>query len=507
MTHEESYAQLLKTIHTVYDLLSAASLMAWDQRVLMPPAAAEARGEALATLTEIAQQHFTSDTMGELLESLREYEESLPFDSDEASIIRVTRRDYEKEKIYPPEFEAEFSRAQIIGYQAWIEAREAQDFSKFLPSLTRIVDLRREQIAIYKAAHPGIADDYDVLLDDFEPFLSAVEVDEVFDRLKAATIPLVQQVVEHAGKVDASFTEGHFPQAKLDELSRRVATQLGVTTERWRLDPTVHPFASAIALDDIRLTTNFDEGQVHSSYFSTMHEFGHGLYESNVGRGLARTGLQRGASMAWHESQSRMWENLIGRGRPHWDWAMPVMRDVFPGEFDSITPEQMYRAVNKLGPSFIRTEADELTYNLHIILRYELERDIFADRVALADLPEAWNSKMREYFGLDVPNDTIGVMQDVHWGEGLFGYFPTYSLGNVVSLQLWQRVRQELPELDSQIASGDTTDLAEWLRENIHQYGRKFTPKELLQRVLGVEKFDPEPLIGYLTAKVNELYG
>jgi carboxypeptidase Taq len=237
-----------------------------------------------------------------------------------------------------------------------------------------------------------------------------------------------------------------------------------------------------------------------------MHEFGHGLYESNVGRGLARTGLQRGASMAWHESQSRMWENLVGRGRAHWDWAMPVMREVFPGEFDAISPDQMYRAVNKLGPSFIRTEADELTYNLHIILRYELERDIFARRVALEDLPEAWNARMREYFGLEVPNNTIGVMQDVHWSEGLFGYFPTYSLGNVLSLQLWQRIRQELPNLDAGIATGETGELSAWLKENIHQHGRKFTPKELLQKVLGVETFDPEPLIGYLEAKVNDLY-
>lgn len=507
MTYQESYDKLLDIVHTYDDLGSAQALMGWDQRVLMPSNAAEARGDVLATVGKLAHEIFTSDETGELLDRLAEYEESLPFDSDEASIIRVTRRDYERMKIYPSEFEAEFARAGILGYQAWIEAREAQDFKSFLPALARIVDLLRQQIEMYKAVHPEVRDDYDVLLNDFEPFLTAPEVDVVFDRLKAATLPLVRQVVEYADKVDDSFTTGHFPAAKLEQLSRKVASRLGVTEDGWRLDPTVHPFASTIALDDVRLTTKYVESQVHSSYFSTMHEFGHGLYESNVGRSLARTTLQRGASMAWHESQSRMWENLVGRGRPHWDWAMPVMREVFPGGFDQISPDQMYRAVNKLGPSLIRTEADELTYNLHIILRYELERDIFARRVELKDLPEAWNTKMREYFGLDVPNDTIGVMQDVHWSEGLFGYFPTYSLGNVLSLQLWQRISEELPDLNASVARGETGDLSEWLKAEIHQHGRKYTPKELLNKVLGTDAFDPEPLVGYLTSKVNDLYG
>jgi carboxypeptidase Taq len=501
------YSRLLETLHTVKDLNSVEGLLAWDQRVLMPSNAAEERGEVLATVGKLSHELFTSNATGELLDTLKPYEESLDPDSDEASTIRVTRRDYERRKIYPAEFEAECARAEIMGYQSWIEAREAQDFSSFLPALTRIVDLRRQQISIYKAVHPEVEDDYDVLLNDFEPFLTATEVDVVFDRLKAATIPLVEKVVANADRVDDSFLNGSFPVSKLEQLSKYVAKSLGVTDEGWRLDPTVHPFASAIALNDIRLTTKYLESNVMSSYFSTMHEFGHGLYEANVSPTIARTNLQRGASMAWHESQSRMWENLVGRSRRHWDWATPVVQKCFPGEFDDVTPDRFYRAVNKLQPSLIRVEADELTYNLHIILRYELERDIFANRVELKDLPEAWNRKIHEYLGLDVPNDTVGVMQDVHWGEGLFGYFPTYSLGSVVSLQLWQRIRAEIPDLEGKIGRGETGELAEWLRSEIHQHGRKFAPKDLLQKVLGTDRFDAEPLIGYLTDKVNDLYG
>jgi carboxypeptidase Taq len=507
VSDQDNYVKLLEIVQTVKDLDSVQSLLGWDQRVLMPSNAAEARGEALATVGKLSHEIFASEETGELLDKLRNYEESLDPDSDEAAIIRVTRLDYERIKIYPSEFEAECARAEILGYQAWIEARESQDFSSFLPALTRLVDLRRQQISIYKAVHPEVQDDYDVLLNDFEPFLTAPEIDVVFDRLKAATIPLVKQVVENAGAVDDSFLNGHFPVAKLEKLSKTVAGALGVTDQGWRLDPTVHPFASSIALGDIRLTTKYLETNVFSSYFSTMHEFGHGLYESNVSPKLGRTTVQRGASMAWHESQSRMWENLVGRGRSHWDWATPVVQSVFPGEFDNVSPDQFYRAVNKLGPSLIRVEADELTYNLHIILRYEIERDIFANRVELKDLPELWNSKIHDYLGIDVPNDTLGVMQDVHWGEGLFGYFPTYSLGNVVSLQLWPKIQSEISDLDGKISRGETAELGEWLRVNIHQHGRKYTPKALLQKVLGTDTFDAEPLIAYLTTKVNSLYG
>jgi carboxypeptidase Taq len=506
VTDQESYEKLLDIVHTVKDLGAVQSLLSWDQSVLMPPNGAGARGEAMATVGKLSHEIFIADETGELLDKLKSFEESLDPDSDEASIIRTTRRDYERRKIYPPEFVAEVSKAEILGYQAWLEAREAQDYAHFLPALSHNVDLLRQQIAIYKDHHPEVQDDYDVLLHDYEPFLTAPEVDVVFDRLKAATIPLVRQVVDYADCVDDSFLNGHFPASKLEALSRHVAKSLGVKEDGWRLDPTVHPFATTISLGDIRLTTKYLESNVMSSYFSTMHEFGHGLYEANVAPALERTTVQRGASMAWHESQSRMWENLVGRGRPHWDWATPIIREYFPGEFDDVTPDQFYRAVNKMQPSLIRVEADELTYNLHIILRYELERDIFANRVELKDLPEAWNSKIRDYFGIEVPNDVEGVMQDVHWSAGMFGYFPTYALGNVVSLQLWQRIRKAIPDLDGKISRGETAELAEWLRVEIHQHGRKYVPKQLLQKVLGTDAFNPEPLVAYLTGKVNDLY-
>jgi carboxypeptidase Taq len=417
------------------------------------------------------------------------------------------RRDFEKAKIIPSDLAARASRAGSAGYQAWVEARSTSDFSKLRPALEEIIALRREEIDLVRAARPEFTDDYDVLLDDYEPGLTAVEVERVFDRLKAAAIPLVQRVRERQDRVDDAPVRGAFPVDTQRTLVTTIAKRLGFSDETWRLDPTHHPFATSIGVNDIRITTRYYEDFLNPALFGTMHEFGHGLYEHGVSRTLERTPLQRGASMAFHESQSRMWENLIGRGRPFWTYALPVLRKALPDQFKGVSEDDMYRAVNRFGPSLIRVEADELTYNLHIILRFELERDIFAGRVDVNDLPEAWNAKMREYLGIDVSDDAHGVLQDVHWGSGLFGYFPTYALGNVVALQLWQRITRELPDLDADVAAGEFGELRAWLAQNIHQHGRKFTPGELLERTVGTPSFDPEPLVAYLAAKVDALYG
>lgn len=503
----DTMEQLRTRLGEVSDIRGAIALMGWDQRTIMPQRGEAVRANRLATLSRIAHETFTSDETGHLLEALGEYENGLPFEDNDASTIRVARRDYEKMKVIPSDLAVRMSRASSAGYQAWVEARSTSDFSKLLPVLERIVELKREEITLFRAAREDIADDYDVLLDDFEPGLTAAEVTRVFDRLKAATIPLVQRVRERADRVDDSPVRGAFAVDVQRTLVTTIAKRLGFTDDAWRLDPTQHPFASSIGVNDIRITTRYYDDFLNPALFGTMHEFGHGLYEHGVSEALERTPLQRGASMAFHESQSRMWENLIGRGRPFWTYGLPELSDAFPNQFAGVTEDGMYRAVNKLGPSLIRVEADELTYNLHIILRFELERDIFAGRVALADLPAAWNAKMTEYLGLHVPDDARGVLQDVHWGSGLMGYFPTYALGNVVSLQLWERITQEIPDLDALVAAGEFSPLREWLAENIHQHGRKFTPGELLQRSVGTSSFDPQPLITYLTAKVDSLYG
>jgi carboxypeptidase Taq len=503
----EKYDLLLERLGEISDIGGALSLLGWDQQTIMPKSSAATRAHRMATLTKLLDERFSADDLGDLLSELEEHEDQLPFDSDEASIIRVTRRDYIQNRQVPTHLKVAISQARSEGYQKWVEARATSNFSILQPTLEKIVDLNKQVIQYVREADDSFDEDYDVLVDGFEPRLKSSEISRVFDELKEATIPLVRRVTERADRVSDALVRGNFPVEVQEKSVLRLAKQLGFTDDAWRLDVTAHPFASSAGLNDIRITTRYDEAFLNPAWFGTMHEFGHGLYEHQVGQGLDRTLIARGASMAWHESQSRMWENLIGRGRPFWNWALPELKSTYPDQFASATEDDIYRAVNSFGPSFIRVEADELTYNLHIILRFEVERDLFSGNIEVKDLPDAWNERFRTYFGLDVPDDAQGVLQDVHWGSGLFGYFATYALGNVVALQLWDRIRRELPNLDEQTAQGEFGELRAWLGENIHQHGRKFLPTELLQRVLGVDAFDSKQLVAYLTNKVAELYG
>jgi carboxypeptidase Taq len=504
---EHRYEELRRRLGEIADVGSALSLLGWDQQTKMPAKGAGARAHAAAALTKIHDQLWTDPALGELLDSLAEWSEERPYDSDEASIVRVTTRDYRKNLLVPTDLKVEMSTLQSEGYVAWVKARGSSDFSLLQPTLERIVDLHRRIISLVREADPSFAEDYDVLVDDYEPGLQATEIARVFEELKEATVPLVARVVQRSGAVSDSLVHGAFPRDAQETSVRALAQQLGFTDDTWRIDDTQHPFATSIALDDIRITTRYFDDFMNPAWFGTMHEFGHGLYEKQVGRGLERTPLAQGASMAFHESQSRMWENLIGRGRPFWAWGLPHLKAAYPDQFVQATEDDIYRAVNTLGPSFIRVEADELTYNLHIILRFEIERDLFSGKLEVADLPRVWNERFASYFGMDVPDDAQGVLQDVHWGAGSFGYFPTYALGNVVSLQLWDRLRRDIPDLDTQTAQGEFGPLREWLGTNIHQFGRKYLPTELLERVVGTASFDSKLLITYLTAKVTELYG
>lgn len=503
---EEQFQKLLKRVHQVADIGGAAALLSWDQRTLMPPQGRPVRAERLATLAGLAHEIFTSDETGEMLDQAQPHVESLPEESFESSLWRLVKRNYDKLKRIPTELSQDLQRAGNLGYEAWHTSRASSDYSKFHPALARNIDLNKQVLDIHRGAIPDIEDDYDILLDDYEPGMKTSDITRVFDRLKGATKPLVQQVVENGGKDRDRLVHGHFPTQKQDALVRTIVKQLGFADEAWRLDVTPHPFASAMGTSDIRITTKFEEDFLNPALFGTMHEFGHGLYEHQVSPDLERTPLARGASMMWHESQSRMWENLVGRGRPFWTWAMPKVQDVFPDQFEAADADEMYRAVNAMGPSLIRIEADELTYNLHIIIRFELERDLYSGAVSPADLPEAWNTKIREYLNMDVPNDGQGVLQDVHWGSGSFGYFPTYALGNVLGAMLWERILTENPGIEGSFENGEFGQLREWLRENVHRHGRKYMPMDLLEKVLGVGQIEAEPLVSYLTNKVNELY-
>jgi carboxypeptidase Taq len=496
----EKFVELRERLAQVHDITKAMFLLAWDQRTMMPLKGAAARAEQLGTLSKLAHDLFTSDDIGRLLDELADYEESLPYESDEASLIRVARRDFDRERRVPADLRSDLTRAASSGYEAWVDARTRSDYASFLPHLKRNLELRQQYAECFEADEP-----YDALLEDYEPGMKTAEVREVFDVLKPELIGLVGAVADHQDMVDKSFFQGSFPPDRQRRLSLAVLERLGFEPDSWRLDTTAHPFASSMSTGDIRLTTRFKEHDVSDALFSTMHEFGHGVYERNVDPALDRTLLCRGASMALHESQSRLWENLVGRSRPFWAFFYPTFRSVFP-EFDSIDEDAFYRAINKVEPSHTRVESDEVTYSLHIILRFELEQELLSGELELRDLPEAWNSRMDEYLGVEVTDDAHGVLQDTHWSAGSFGYFPTYALGNVVSLQIWEQALAVMPGLPDQIGRGEFRDLRDWLRDQLYRHGRKLEPKELIERITGAG-MDPAPYLRYLSQKVGDVYG
>jgi carboxypeptidase Taq len=489
------FERLQERLAEVSDLTKAATLLLWDQRVMMPPGGAEARAEALATVSRLAQERFIDDEVGQLLEQLRGLEESADYDSFEASLIRTTRREYEKAVRVPPELVGDMRRASALGLSAWGPAKEHSDFEQLRPHLEAQLELRHRYVACF----PPAENTYDVLLDDYEPLMKTAEVREVFDQLKQELVPLIEEIGD-AGEIDDSFLQGDFDAATQRELGIEIVRAFGYTDDEWRLDETAHPFMTTPGAGDIRLTSNFRPGDL-SSLFATMHEFGHGVYEWGVDRELARTPLGSGVSLAVHESQSRTWENLVGRSRAFWLWFYPRLQQAFSAQLGTVDEEAFYRAVNKVQPSLIRIDADEVTYNMHIILRFELEQDLIGERLEVAALPDAWNARMSEYLGVDVPDAAHGVLQDMHWAGGALGYFPTYALGNVISVQIWERVVEDLGDLDERFGRGEFGDLREWLREHLYSLGAKFTPQETIERVTG-SRIDAKPYVRYLREKL-----
>jgi carboxypeptidase Taq len=489
------FERLRERLAEVSDLTKAATLLLWDQRVMMPPGGAEARAEALATVSRLAQERFIDDEVGQLLEELRGLEESSDYDSFEASLVRTTRREYEKAVRVPPELVGDMRRASALGLSAWGPAKEHSDFEQLRPHLEAQLELRHRYVACF----PPADNTYDVLLDDYEPLMKTAEVREVFEQLKQELVPLIEEIGD-AGEIDDSFLHGDFDTATQRELGMEIVRAFGYTDDEWRLDETAHPFMTTPGAGDIRLTSNFRPGDL-SSLFATMHEFGHGVYEWGVDRDLARTPLGSGVSLAVHESQSRTWENLVGRSRPFWRWFYPRLQQAFGAQLGTVDEEAFYRAVNKVQPSLIRIDADEVTYNMHIILRFELEQDLIGERLEVAALPEAWNARMAEYLGVDVPDAAHGVLQDMHWAGGALGYFPTYALGNVISVQIWERAVEDLGDLDERFGRGEFGDLREWLREHLYSLGAKFTPQETIERVTG-SRIDAKPYVRYLREKL-----
>jgi carboxypeptidase Taq len=490
------FDELLRRLGEISDLERATYLASWDQETKMPPLGAPARAEQLATLARLRHERGTAPELGELIEELRGLEETSTPESFEASVVRVARRDFEKKRRVPSELSAELTRAGSLGYAAWLEARDARDFEVLRPHLERRLALTHE----YVACHEPFDDPYDVLLDDHEPGMRTADAAAIFARLKAELIPLVAGITE---PVDASCLHGEFSPERQRELSLEILYRWGMDDQAWRLDDTVHPFTSNISGADIRLTADFDKSGL-AGILSCLHEFGHGLYGRQVDERYSRTPLQEGASSSFHESQSRLWENIVGRRLSTWRFFYPRLQELFPEQFGEVQLAEFQRALNRVAPSARRVDADEVTYPLHIILRFELERQMLAGEVTPVDLPEAFDAKLREYLGIEPADVVEGVLQDVHWSDSNFGYFPTYAIGNVISVQLWERATSELGDLDAEFERGEFGLLREWLREHVHRWGRAFEPPELLERVVG-GPLDPEPYLAYLHAKVEEL--
>jgi carboxypeptidase Taq len=484
----------------IEDLKAAAAVLRWDQETYMPDGGAEARAQQLSTLQSTAHERFVAEETSELLNRAADaVGDAAPLDPD-AALVRVTRRDYERAVRVPSSLVAELSKAKSQAQQAWTQARQHDDFSRFAPHLERLVDL-----SVEKAEAIGYADEpYDALLTEYEPGRTTAEVASLFDTLRDDLVPLVDAIGD-APPIDDSLLRGTYPQSDQRAFGRSVIADFGYDFDRGRQDVSAHPFTMSFAPNDVRLTTRYDEDNVASALFSTIHEAGHGLYEQGIDPSLARTPLGDGTALSTHESQARLWENHIGRSRPFWRHYLPALKDRFPSALGDAALEPFYRAINRVTPSLIRVEADEVTYHLHVMLRFELGRGLIDGTLSVNDLPERWNEAMDTYLGVVPETDANGVLQDVHWSQGAFGYFPTYTLGTLTAAQLMEAIQDDLPSLSEQVANGRFDPLLDWLRTHVHRHGRILTAPDLLERATGAE-LSAAPWLRYAENKFGALY-
>ncbi|MFN8387191.1 MAG: carboxypeptidase M32 [Anaerolineales bacterium] len=494
----EKLDQLKAILGEVSDIGHSAAVLGWDQQVNMPPAGGEARGQQLGTLGKIAQEKFIADEVGKLLDDLKSEFDS---GSNEAAMIRVAKRNYDKAKRVPPSFVVEQAIVTSKAFEAWVEAKGKSDYSIFQPHLEKVVELVHKYISFHpKADHP-----YDTLLDDFEPGMKTADVKVIFNELRPQQVELIKAIAA-SKQVKDDFLHKKYNEKKLWDFSEEIVKQFGYDFSRGRQDKAAHPFMTSFSLNDVRITNRFESDNPLATLFSAMHESGHAMYEQGINPDFERTPLEGGTSLAVHESQSRMWENLVGRSLPFWEFFYPKLKKAFASQLGNVNLKTFHKGINKVEPSLIRVNADEATYNLHIMLRLELEIAMVEGKVNFKDLPEIWNTKMKEYLGVTPPNDAKGVLQDIHWSGGAIGYFSTYALGNLVSAQLWEKINKDIKGLDDKIRKGDFSELLGWLRKNIHQYGQKFESQTLIQNVTG-SKITPAPYVRYLKKKYSEIYG
>jgi carboxypeptidase Taq len=498
---EENYKKLLQHLGEMVDLQEASALLAWDQETYMPPGAAQSRAMQLATLNKLIHQKFTSDEIGELIDALEPELPSLDPDSDQACIVKQISREYDKQRRVPSEWVAEFSKATSMAQESWKQAKQNSDFPTFEPDLKIVLDLRKQYAEFFKP-YDHI---YDPLLDDFEPGMKTEDVRQVFEDLRPKQVELVQAIIDSQHQVDDDILYQNFNEQKQWDFGLEVAKAFGFDFNRGRQDKSAHPFTISFSRDDVRITTRLKPDFLSTGLFGTLHETGHGLYEQGPSPSLARTPVAAGASLAIHESQSRMWENLVGRSLPFWVGFYPRLQEVFPSQLGGVNLEDFYPAINKVERSLIRTEADEATYNLHIMLRFELELALMDGKLEVSDLPEVWNTKMDEYLGITPTSDAEGVLQDIHWSTGIFGYFSTYALGNLVASMFWEKILEDIPDLEQQFEERKFAPLLNWLNDKVLQHGAKFQPADLIRRVTGSD-LTAEPYVRYLQSKFGEIY-
>ncbi len=490
--------KLLPRLADVDNLQKASAVLGWDQLVKMPAKGAEARARQLSTLAKLAHE---MQVAPETLELLAAAEAEKPDGEDQRAMLRVARRDLDKATKVPLSLVVELTETASRAYEVWHKARAENDFAAFAPWLEKMLELKRQYAAAIDPGKPI----YDVLLDDFEEGMTGAVLDPLFASLKKETIPLVAAIQAHADRVSEEPLKREYDVGVQEKFAREILTACGFSFERGRLDTSVHPFCTNFSSNDVRITTRYEKDWLPGALFGVMHEMGHAFYELNMNPAYEFTPLSGGVSLGVHESQSRLWENLVGRSKEFWTRYYPALQQAFPGQLGGTPLAVFYKSINRVKPSLIRVEADEVTYNLHIILRYEMEQELLTKKISVTDAPERWNQKMKESLGITPPTDREGILQDVHWSGGGIGYFPTYTLGNILASQLFQAAKKELPTLMADIQAANFSPLYTWLKTHVHQFGKKYPPCELIPKATG-KPLTTEAYLHYLKSKFGEIY-
>jgi carboxypeptidase Taq len=499
---EAAYVELVTLLREAELLGSCASLLSWDEQTYLPTGGAEHRANQLSLLAGLTHDRKTAPRIGELLKELESSDLGDP-DGDMAANVRETRRSYNRVTKLPKRLVEELSRTTSLAQQAWVDAKKDADFAVFLPWLEKVVALKREEAA---AIGYGGGIPYDALLDDYEPGMTSAEVTAVFQPLRDELVKLVA-ALQHTGRQpNLEIVQRHYPQQAQRVFADAAAKTIGFSFEQGRLDQSAHPFCSGIGPGDCRLTTRFNDHHFNSAFFGVLHEAGHGIYDQGLPAASFGLPIGQACSLGIHESQSRMWENFVGRSRAFWEYFYPFAQQAFSTALRDVSLDDFHFAINDVRPSLIRVEADEVTYNLHIMLRFELEQKLLANQLQAADVPAAWNETVDKFLGIKPANDAVGCLQDIHWSGGLMGYFPTYALGNMYAAQFFETAQEQLGSLDEQFRKGDFKPLKSWLNERIHQHGKRYPANRLVQVVTG-RPLSAEPLVRHLRRKFGGLYG